>query len=62
MPERLVWSLVVIRLAKRVELALLPLPGRRGRARGLRFERAVHALMPAILLGLPGFDELWANA
>jgi len=56
------WPVVVEVVAETVKACLLL--GRRGgrRARGLRLERGVHALVPAILLRRAGLDPLQANA
>src|SRR5678816_622981 len=49
---------VVIGPLKRIEDALLEVEIRRGRSRGLRFERLVHALVSTVLLWTPWSDAL----
>src|SRR5258707_632006 len=60
--ERFVRPMVVEIIAETVEAGLLL--GRRGggRARGLRLERGMHALVTAILLRRAGLDALQTNA
>src|SRR5258708_33954031 len=62
LPERLVWSIVVEVVAKAVEPGLLL--GRRCRRRTGRLvlERAMHALMPSVLLRRARFDTLELDA
>src|SRR2546425_12938883 len=56
--ERLMRALVIELVAKRVEAALLSGQAACGRARGGRFQGAVHALVPSILVRPPRLDEL----
>src|SRR6516165_175868 len=60
--ERFMWPVVVEVVAETVKPRLLL--GRRGgrRARGLRLERGMHALVTAILLRRTGLNPLQANA
>src|SRR2546422_1176869 len=56
--ECLVWALMVKLLAKIIEPTLLGGKTARGRSRGRRFQGAMHAFMPPILIGTPRLDEL----
>src|SRR5271154_2892445 len=60
--ERFVWTVIVEVVAEAVEAGLLVGERGGGRVRGLGLERAMHALMPAILLGCAGLDALQADA
>src|SRR6202008_4231533 len=51
----------VVLVAKDVEALLLAAGARRRRPRRRAFERAVHALVPAVLLGVRGLDQLRIN-
>ena len=55
--ECLVWALMVKLLAKIIEPTLGGKTAR-GRSRGRRFQGAMHAFMPPILIGTPRLDEL----
>src|SRR2546428_12516259 len=55
--ECLVWALMVELLAKIIEPTLGGKTAR-GRSRGRRFQGAMHAFMPPILIGTPRLDEL----
>jgi hypothetical protein len=52
------WPLVVILFDESVEARLLLQDVRRGRLGGLRLQRQMHPLMPAILLRMAGLDAL----
>src|SRR5437016_9130491 len=56
--ERLMGPLVIELLAEDVEAALLRRETARGRPGRLRFQRAMHPFMPAVLIRAPGLDEL----
>lgn len=59
--ECLVWPVVVVLLAKSIEAPLLRRQVPTGRPRRLGFQRAVHALMPTVLLRRRGRDQLGQN-
>jgi hypothetical protein len=54
--------LLVVPVEKRIEPALLLQEIGRRRLGGFSLERQVHALMPAVLFGMAGFDALDVNA
>ena len=56
--KRLVRALAVELLAGAIKPELLSTPSPRWRAGGFCLQRAVHALMAAILLGFAGLDAL----
>src|SRR5437867_12715969 len=60
--ERLMGPLVIELLAEDVEAALLRRETARGRPGRLRFQRAMHPFMPAVLIRAPGLDELRQDA
>src|SRR2546430_16312271 len=60
--ERFVWALSIVALAEAIEAALLRREMRLRRARRRGFEGLVHPLVPAILLGMRGLDQLGPNA
>ena len=53
---------MIVVLAESIKALLLAIEGRLGRTRGLGLERAMHALMCAVLLGMPRNDALHADA
>ena len=59
--ERFVGPLRVVAMSKPIEPPLLGGQAPPRRARSLGFERLVHALVPAILLGVGGLDQLGPN-
>src|SRR5512138_3782604 len=60
--ERLMRSLVIELHTEMIELALLRTDRRSRWTGGLGFERAMHALVPSVLLRLAGLDELGQHA
>src|SRR6266581_2647748 len=56
--DRLMGPLVIELRAEDVEAALLRRETARGRPGRLRFQRAMHPFMPAVLIRAPGLDEL----
>src|SRR5262249_46453150 len=59
--ERLVRALVVVARAERIEASLLLQDVWRGWLGGFGLERAVHPLVPAVLLGMAGLNSLDPN-
>lgn len=53
---------MVVALHERIESSLLLKKVFGGRFGSLLLQREVHALVPTVLLGVPGFDALDANA
>ena len=53
---------VVECVAEVVEVALLGTEVGLGRPSGFAFEGSVHSFVTTVLLRLPGFDGLWADA
>jgi len=59
--QRLVRRFAIELFAKAIKPALLTAAGVSWRSRGLGFERAMHALVAAVLLRFTRFDELGEN-
>src|SRR2546421_1032798 len=56
------WSLGVETISKPIKASLLCRERPSRGPRGLCFERAMHPLVPAVLLGMGGLDQLGMNA
>ena len=60
--ERFVGALDIELGSEPIEASLLASQCGGGRTRRFLLERLVHALVPSVLLGMAGLDELWVDA